>query len=182
MRTAMLVTTALLLACTPSYAPSPVSTAATVAAAVLTATAPTATPPAAMPPPEGAAVFRAFLDAVNRGDATAARALLAANATWERGGQCPPGRCAGQARLGEEIDRDVANHHRLEIVQLDVSGPTVTARVELRTEGTRTAGVERVIQLFVVTVADAKITALRAENDLDDPQTAAFAGPRGGRQ
>ena len=157
--------------------------AATAAPATRTAGAalPTTTPAAAAAAGaglDGAAVFRAFVDAINRGDATAALALIAANATWERGGQCPPGQCVGLARLAQEVERDVANHHRMDIAALDGSADSVTVRIELRNDGTRRAGVERTIQTFAVAVADGKIVSLRATNDLTDPLTAEFAGPR----
>src|SRR6185436_4603130 len=87
-----------------SHSPSP-SVAAATASARLDATA----------------LFRAFVDALNRGDAAAALALFKADATWERGGQCPAGQCVGLARLAQEVERDVANHHRMDIVALDAS-------------------------------------------------------------
>jgi hypothetical protein len=122
-----------------------------------------------------AAVFRAFVDAVNRGDRPGVEGLLAPNATWERGPQCAPGQCVGLARLGQEIARDIANHHRLDILSLDVSGTTATARVDLRNEQTRSAGIERIVQIFTVTTAaDGKIASFRAVNDLTDPVTASF--------
>lgn len=157
---------------TPTAAPTP--TAASTPAA--TATPTTATGAATAPDD----VFREFVEAINAGDRDAAEALLAADATWERGGQCPPGQCMGLERLGQEIERDIANHHEMKIVSAEVSGDTVTARVELRTDMTRAAGVERIIHIFTATVEDGKIVALRVEIDRSDPETAQFT--RQGRQ
>jgi ketosteroid isomerase-like protein len=172
---ALLFAAALLLACTGAAIPPPSRPGPLSVTASGTTTAVTA------PAHDAAALTRQLADAINRGDPAAARALFAAEATWERGNQCPPGQCAGLARLGQEIDRDIANHHRLDITQLDTTGATATARIELRNDGTRAGGVERTIQTFTVTAGGGKIAALRAENDLSDPQTAAFA-TRGGRQ
>lgn len=123
---------------------------------------------------EQAALFRSFVAAINVGDPAAAKALFKADATWERGGQCPPGACAGLERLGEEIDRDVANHHRIDILSIESAGSGATARVELRNDGTRSASVERIIQIFAISVGEGKIASLRAVNDVSDPVTVEF--------
>src|SRR5688572_16134601 len=73
---------------------SPASTAAMPAnptAAPSSAPAAPSSPSTAMAADDGGAVMRALLEAINRGDQAAAEALIAPNATWERGGQCPPG-------------------------------------------------------------------------------------------
>ncbi len=147
-----------------------------------TATPASPTSTATNPPEDVAAVFRRFVDALNKGSAGDAEALLATGATWERGAQCAPGLCVGLTRLRQEIDRDVANHHRLDIVALDTSGNTVTARVELRTDRTCSAEIQRIIQVFTVTVANGKIASLRAVNDVTDALTASFTSQRGGGQ
>jgi ketosteroid isomerase-like protein len=144
----------------------------------LPAASPTLSSPSPASNPE--AVFREFVAALNRGDAAAAQALLRDDATWERGGQCPPAQCAGIARLREELDRDVAAHHRLDISSTQINGDTVEARVELQTDQTRAAGVPRVIQLVTVSLSEGKLTSVRIVNDLSDPVTAAFVGQRGG--
>ena len=124
------------------------------------------------------AIFRQFTDAVNAGDVDVALATFTEDATWVRGGRCPPGGCTGQAAIRGELEKDVADHHRIDIVDTQVSGSTLTARVELRTDGTRAAGVERIIQMFTVEFRGDKMSALRARPDLTDSQTAAFAAPR----
>ena len=123
-----------------------------------------------------AAIFGQFADAVNQGDVEAALALFTEDATWVRGMVCPPGACVGQSAIRTEIERDIANNHQLDIVDIQVSGTTLTARVEVRTDATQAAGVERIIQAFTVEFQGDKISLLRAMPDLTDPQTAAFAG------
>lgn len=102
------------------------------------------------------------------------------NATWERGGQCPPGQCSGIERVRTEIMRDIAAHHRIDVLSTEVSESTVTGKVELRTDQTRARGVERVIQIFTVEVNAGRITSVRVLNDLTDASTASFVGQRGG--
>ncbi len=123
-----------------------------------------------------AAIFGQFADAVNQGDVDAALALFTEDATWVRGGVCPPGACVGQAAIRTEIERDIANNHQLDIVDIQVSGTTLTARVEVRTDATRAAGVERIIQVFTLEFREDKISALQLRPDLTDPETAALAG------
>ena len=125
-----------------------------------------------------AAIFRQYADAVNAGDVDGALALFTEDATWVRGGRCPPGACAGQAAVRAELEKDVADHHQIDIVDTQVSDNVLTARVELRTDGTRAAGVERIIQVFTVEFRGDKISALQARPDLTDPQTSTLADRR----
>ena len=73
-----------------------------------------------------------------------------------------------------EIERDIDNSHQLDIVDIQVSGTTLTARVEARTDATRAAGVERIIQVFTLEFREDKISALQVRPDLTDPETAAL--------
>ena len=123
-----------------------------------------------------AAIFRQYADAVNRGNVDDALALFTEDATWVRGGRCPPGACAGQAAIRVELETEVANHHRIDIIDVQVTDSTLTARAEFQTDRTREAGVERIVLAYTVEFRGDKISALRAMPDLTDPQTAAFAG------
>lgn len=124
------------------------------------------------------ALVRQLVDAINRGDLEGAVALFGEDASWERGGRCPPNQCKGRERIKSELQIDVRNNHRLTIASAQAAGDTATARIELQTEGTRMAGVTRIIQIFTVSAADGRITAFRAENDLTDQVTADFVSPR----
>ena len=120
-----------------------------------------------------AAVFEEFVDAVNDGDVDAALALFTEDATWTRGGRCPPGSCAGQAAIRAELEKDVADGHRLDIVDVEVTGSTLTASVELRTDVTRAQeGINRAIQTYTVDLEGEKISALLVVPDFTDPETA----------
>ena len=125
-----------------------------------------------------AAVFGEFADAVNAGDVDAALALFTEDATWVRGGRCPPGACAGQDAIRTELEKDVADNHRIHIVGVEVSGTTLTARIELRTDGTREAGIERAIQTYTVEFDQEKISAVQVVPDLTDPETAELRNRR----
>lgn len=129
------------------------------------------TPPSAGP----AATFRQFAAAVNGGDVAGALAFFADDATWVRGGTCPPGACAGTEAIRSQIEKDVSDGHDISIIDAQVSGSTLTARVELRTDATRAAGTDRIIQVFTLQFSGDKISALQARPDLTDPATAAFA-------
>ena len=123
-----------------------------------------------------AAIFGQYADAVNQGDVDAALALFTEDATWVRGGRCPPGACVGQAAIRAELEAEVASDHRIDIIDAQVTGSTLTARAEFQTVMTRAAGVERIILAYTVEFQGDKISLLRAMPDLTDPQTAAFAG------
>ena len=133
------------------------------------------------PAAEEADIFRQFAEAINQGDTAGALALFTDDATWERGGRCPPGACVGIVAVQGEIEKDIADHHQIDVISVEVTGNTVNARVELRTDGTRARGVERIIHLFTLEVAGDKIASLHAAPDLTDPVTADFAarGPGG---
>ena len=122
-----------------------------------------------------AAIFRQLTDAVNRGDVTGALAFFADDAAWVRGGACPPGSCTGTAAIRSQIEKDVSDGHHIDVIDTQVSGSTLTARVELRTDATRAAGTERIIHVFTLQFRGDKISSLQARPDLTDPATAAFA-------
>ena len=125
------------------------------------------------------AVFGEFADAVNAGDVDAALALFTEDATWVRGGRCPPGACAGQAAIRAELEKDVADNHRIDIVDVQVTGNTLTARIELRSDGTREAeGIDRVIQTVTLEFSERKISAIEVVPDLTDPQTSEIRSRR----
>lgn len=123
-----------------------------------------------------AAIFGQYAAAVNEGDVGGALALFTEDAAWVRGGRCPPGACVGQAAVRVELEQEIANQHRIDIIDTQVTGSTLTARAEFQTDMTRAAGVERIILAYTVEFQGDKISLLRAMPDLSDPQTAAFAG------
>ncbi len=59
-----------------------------------------------------------------------------------------------------------------------MTGNTLIARVELRTDGTREAGIERAIQTYTVEFDEEKISALQVVPDFTDPETAELRNRR----
>ena len=155
-----------------------------VAATRYPATAtPTLTPAATAPSllrASNLAPVRLYLDALNQGDIAAALATFTDDAIWERGGQCPPGACAGTTAVRAEITRDVAAHHKLTPLSADESTGSVAVRLELRNDGTQRANVDRVVQIFAFKLRGGKISAVAVSFDGSDPVTAAFVASQAG--
>lgn len=128
------------------------------------------------------APFRQMADTLNRGDATAAAGVFTDEAVWERGGQCPPGACIGKQAVQRELTRDVMAHHQLTLLSADTATTSPIVRLELRNDGTRRAGVERVIQLFAIEMKNDKISSLRVSFDMSDAVTARFVASQAGTQ
>ena len=146
---------------------SPSSTATPTTPAVISTRTPS--------PSQGTlAPFRQFVEAVNKADVDGALNVFADDVVWERGGQCPAAACVGKQAVQREIARDVANHHVMTIVGADESERKLSMRIELRTDGTRRANVERIIQIFSLEQNGDKIAAVRVGFDTSDPVTAAF--------
>ncbi len=124
------------------------------------------------------AVFDEFVDAVNGGDVDAALALFTEDATWTRGGRCPPGACVGTDAIRGELQKDVADHHQIVIIEVEVSGSMLTGRTELRTDVTRAEGIERAIQTVTLEFYGEKISSLEIAPDFTDPMTAELRARR----
>ncbi len=112
------------------------------------------------------AVFvRQHYEAVNRGDVAAAVAVFTDDAVYV-GGSCRPANpCKGKVEVQREIERQVRNQQRFAVINLQVSGSSVTAR----------AGLERTIATATVTFTGDKISRLARAIDESDPQTAQFS-------
>lgn len=152
------------------------SSLATVTAPSPSAIVPTET---SSPSPDKTALFRQFADAVNKGDVSAALGVFTDDVVWVRGGQCPPSACIGKQPVQREITRDIANHHVVTIIGGDESAGKLNIRIELRNDGTRRANVERIVQIFSLTVRGDKIAGVHVELDTSDLQTAAFLAAQG---
>ena len=131
-------------------------------------------------------VVRQALDANNRDDVEGLLALVTDDYVQE-GGACesaPGGRCVGKQAFRQAIERGPGDEAEDEpggppiitIASSQVSGNTVTARLEVRFDPTpaplRAAGVERVIELGTFEVRGDKLASARFVRDLSDPQTA----------
>ncbi len=122
-----------------------------------------------------AAILRQYYDAVNRGDVAAVMAFFTEDAVARLGNLCSPAvPCVGKAAIQRQIEQTKSFQTRYDVVNIQVSGDTVTARVEQRNLPIQDAGLERVIQKHTVTFRGDKISNIVAELDLSDPQSAAF--------
>src|SRR2546425_2767552 len=117
---------------------------------------------------------RRYVDAVNRGDVTEIVALFTDDATVAHGRVCTPPCVGDLAAVRRQYEQDVANAVKLTIIDSQVSGNTVSIRIELRGIPMRAAGVERIVGTDVIEVRGDKIASLRYTSDVNDSQTAKF--------
>ncbi len=81
----------------------------------------------------------------------------------------------GLVAVQEDIERRVADHNHYDILDIQVSGNTATARAEVRSDRVRLSGVDRTIRFEEIEVNDdQKITRYTTSLASNDPQTAAF--------
>ena len=119
-------------------------------------------------------VARRYVDAVNHGDVTQIVALFTNDATVAHGRVCTPPCVGDLAAVRRQYEQDVANGVKLTIVGSQVSGNTVSIRIELRGTAMPAAGVDRIVGTDTIEVRGDKIAALRFMADLNDLETAKF--------
>ncbi|MBI2320964.1 MAG: nuclear transport factor 2 family protein [Chloroflexi bacterium] len=117
-------------------------------------------------------LLRQHYEARNRDDAAAALESFTDDAVFEVA-TCRPA-CVGKEAIRRELEGGVAVHRRQTISNLQVSGNTVTFRIESRTDNIRAAGLERIVASATAEFRDGKIAILRSVQDMSDPQTAQF--------
>ena len=133
----------------------------TLAAANLT---PTTT--RAQADPDG--LFRQFHDTLNGGDVTGALAFFTQDGVFET-----PARTFSGEALRNNFERQVSQNRQVDILSTQVSGNTLTASVEVRSNQITACGAERIVATETVTFNGDKISRLAQQDDLSDPQTAA---------
>ncbi len=121
-----------------------------------------------------AAILRQHYDAANKGDVATAVALFTDDATLIRGGCTSQVPCKGKTEIQRQIQEEVSNQTRVDIISSQVSGLAVTARIESRNLNVKNAGLERVIFNVTATFSGDKISRLVHENDNSDSQTAVY--------
>jgi len=117
---------------------------------------------------------RRYVDAVNRGDVTEIVALFTDDATVSHGRICTPPCVGDLGAVRRQYEQDVASAVQLTIVDSQVSGNTVSIRIELRGIPMRAAGVDRIVGTDTIEVRGDKIASLRYTSDVNDPQTAKY--------
>ncbi len=127
-------------------------------------------------------VVKQYLDDENRGDVTAALALVTDDAVID-GGSCQPP-CVGKAAIQKDIEQGEITHtqHVLADSTFQMSGNTVTARIEHQSDVARAAGVDRFFVIATIQFIGDKISHISPRLDTSDAQTATFAAFQKGRQ
>src|SRR5712691_8042722 len=107
------------------------------------------TPALAEQDADAAAVVRAFVAALNAGDAQTAAATFAANAIQVRSpasGACSrQSPCVGRPPILARLRDTIAEHTCYTIVELTISGSVVISKIEIRQDSSRANGIERLI-------------------------------------
>lgn len=134
-----------------------------LAALVLASLTPTTT--RAQADPDG--LFRQFHDTLNAGDVTAALAFFTDDGVFEAAGMT----FSGQA-LQKNFEARVSQNRQVDILSTEVSGSTLTAKVEARSNQITACGAERVVGTETATYSGDKISRLVFQDDPSDPQTA----------
>jgi ketosteroid isomerase-like protein len=137
---------------------------------------PTAPTPTAEP---SASLFQQLDDAINRGEWAVATALFSDDAVSEGGPGCSTAPCVGKAAIQNDIRVYVFEKLSFSACTTEVSGNTATARCEVRTNGTRAAGIDRFIASRTVEAQGGKISAFRwGSLDISDQETASYWVPQ----
>jgi ketosteroid isomerase-like protein len=126
------------------------------------------------------AVFRQVVDARNRGDLDGTMAPFADDAVRMDGSCVPP--CVGAAAIRRTMADNIAEHFQATVLGAQAQGDTVTARAELRSDGFRAGGAERVLCNFTVELRAGQIVRWSSVLDSGDAQTAAFVAWRAAQQ
>ena len=133
-----------------------------------------ATPSRASGPRAPDAVFRAYAEAVNAGSINNVQALLARNIARPPFSRCPPAMGNFDCAVSYLEETTVKRHSTLATQSLQVQGDVALARVELRNDATKAAGVERIAGTDRLRVRDGKIVEFAFLRNEQDPQTMKF--------
>jgi hypothetical protein len=116
------------------------------------------------------AFVQQWFEARNQGDADTAMAMLTAEAVLAHG-PCP----LATPCVGEANRPFIASGTQHTVLTLQESGSAVVGRIEIRNDGTRAAGVARVLRNILVQIPADKIAYYVAVPDFTDPDTARLA-------
>lgn len=120
-----------------------------------------------------AKLLQQYHQAQNRGDLAAAMALFADDATFTAAPTCLPS-CTGKAQIQRAIEQRILDYNQQHLIEVQADGHVATSRTDWRSDATRTAGVERRINIETVDERDGRIGRYTMRGDLSDPQTAKF--------
>ena len=138
-------------------------------------TAPTGTTAGALAaagPVNPGALLQRLTETYNRGDASAALALFADDATFQGAGTCMTAACRGREAIQRELVRAFAQHVSVTPGPAQVTGNTVTAQFQVTDDAIRSMGVQRIIGTVSLEARGDRIGSFRITLDTSDPQTA----------
>lgn len=123
-----------------------------------------------------ATIVQRFLDARNRGDVATAAGLLIDDVVFVGGPNCPlTTPCIGIASAREQVRQFYADGGQATIAgTLQVAGTTVRGRLDVRSDASRSLGIDRYLVDLTMELRDDKLTSHRAIPDATDPQTARY--------
>jgi uncharacterized protein (TIGR02246 family) len=131
-------------------------------------------PASALAQADPAAVEQMLFDALNRGDVAGVLATFTDDAVFDGPGLCAQAPCVGKAAIQKEMEREVAGHTRITVVSRQVSGSAVTGRLEVRGDGLRQAGFDRIVGTNTSEVRGDKLASVRFRIDPGDAETGRF--------
>lgn len=121
-----------------------------------------------------AAVVQRYIDALNRGDATAAAAVYADNAVNVSSSCASKAPCATPADIAKQIQTSIAGHMKVTLGDPLVAGNVVQFHPEVRNDAVTAAGVGAIRAFDTWTIAGDKAVGHVALFDLSDAQTLKF--------
>lgn len=130
--------------------------------------------PAAAQEPDPLDVVQRQLDALHKGDLGSVMALFTEDAVVEAL-ECVGSPCAGREAVRNAYEFYIAEQLHVILVEPEVSGNTVTSSIEIRSDGVRASGQERILVTTQTEVRDGRVATIRGVGvDFDDAQTTAF--------
>lgn len=148
---------------------------ALLAASVLVLAVPWSPPATNAEPADLVAILAAHYLAVNRGDVNAAVAVFTDDAVMIRGGTCRAASpCTAKALIQRQMESEIGGKSSFGILNSQVSGNTVTAKIEFWNRSVPPLGIQRIIWNATVTFTGDKISRLVHELDFTDAQTQVF--------
>ena len=120
-----------------------------------------------------AGLGRQELEAINAGDLDRAMALFTENAVLQGTPGCLTP-CVGKQAIRSEFENLVADDTHSTVVEVDVSGNTLTRRLETTSDSIRETQVDRIIVEETLEFSDDKISSIMQRPVLADAQTSTF--------
>ncbi|MBJ7608576.1 MAG: nuclear transport factor 2 family protein [Candidatus Dormibacteraeota bacterium] len=133
-----------------------------------------ATPAPTASPVTATSVAQQLFDRLGAGDASAAGALLASDASWSGGPGCSPVKCVGSNVIQKIFATRVKSHPHYSLSNFVETGQSATFNLQVTSDRVRAAGADRVLVNDTLTIKDGKAAAVTETFDMTDAQTSMF--------